>query len=214
MRRHGAELDELASVPAPAVQAPFRLTLAATGARPTLLQAAIVDSAGSSVSAEARDDLPALQRRGDPGVLATAETLFPSERNPVLPALGNLHLLPWAVQEGQAFMATPTGAGGRRRDTQALYGGLQRDRGDRDARPRRARAAVVAATTGRPVPGGAQLRVASDIPARASVELARSPRFRRPRTDPHRAHRRLRRRLDDGRARAPSRPNASTGARG
>ena len=182
VRRHEAELDELVSVPAPAVQAPFRLTLAATGARPTLLQAAIVDSAGSAVSAEARDDLPALQRRGDPGVLATAETLFPSERNPVLPALGNLHLLPWAVQEGQAFMATPTGAAVvaeiRRRSTAAFSEiAVSATRA-----PRRSAPAVVAATTGRPVPGGAQLRIASDVPARASVELARSPRFRRPRT--------------------------------
>ena len=178
LRRHGAELDELASVPAPAVQAPFRLTLAATGARPTLLQAAIVDATGGSVTVETGDDLPALQRRGDPGVLATAQTLFPSEGNPVLPALGNLHLLPWGVQEGQAFMATQLGQAVveeiRRRSTAAFSEiAVQAAR-----EPRTSGATVVAATTGRPVRGGAELHIASDLPARATIDISYSPRFR------------------------------------
>ena len=49
------------------------------------------------------------QRAGDPGVLATARTLFPSAGPPVLPALGNLHLLPYGVQEGEAVMQTAAG---------------------------------------------------------------------------------------------------------
>jgi hypothetical protein len=162
VRRHGAELDELASVPV-AAQAPLRLALAATGAGPTKLEASIVDSAGSSFSLEADDDLPALQRRGDPGVLATAETLFPSDPNPVLPALGNLHLLPWGVQEGQAFLATPAGhaiiAEIRRRSTAAF----SEIAVSATRPPRRSAPSVVAATTGPPVRGGAELHVASDL---------------------------------------------------
>ena len=182
VRRDGAALDELATTPVPAAHAPIRLTLEASGARPTLLRAELVDSRGGAFSVEARDDLRALQRRGDPGVLATADTLFPSERNPVLPALGNLHLLPWAVQEGQAVMATPPGAAIveeiRRRST-AVFSEIV----VRAARPpRRTAPSVVAATSGRPMAGGAQLHVASDVPARASVELSYSRRFRRART--------------------------------
>jgi alkaline phosphatase D len=176
VRRHGAELDELASVPV-AAQAPLRLALAATGAGPTKLEASIVDSAGSSFSLEADDDLPALQRRGDPGVLATAETLFPSDPNPVLPALGNLHLLPWGVQEGQAFLATPAGhaiiAEIRRRSTAAF----SEIAVSATRPPRRSAPSVVAATTGPPVRGGAELHVASDLPARATIELSYSRRF-------------------------------------
>ena len=41
-------------------------------------------------------------------MLATARTLFPSSGGPV-PALGNLHLLPYGVQEGEAFMQTDVG---------------------------------------------------------------------------------------------------------
>jgi len=204
VRRHGAELDELASVPV-AAQAPLRLTLAATGVGPTKLEASIVDSAGSSFSLEADDDLPALQRRGDPGVLATAETLFPSDPNPVLPALGNLHLLPWGVQEGQAFLATPAGeaiiAEIRRRST-AAFGEIAVSA---TRLPRRSAASVVAATTGPPVRRGAELHVASDLPARATIELSYSPRFRNPRrvelgrTDRFRAATKIVRGLEPGR---------------
>ena len=109
LRRSGVELVELASTPVPAAEPPLRLVLSATGAHPTELRCELTDSRGVAVSATARDEARGLQRKGDPGVLATAETLFPSDANPVLPALGNLHLLPWAVQEGQAFMATQLG---------------------------------------------------------------------------------------------------------
>jgi hypothetical protein len=116
-------------------------------------------------------------------VLATAETLFPSDPNPVLPALGNLHLLPWAVQEGQAFMATQLGQAVvdeiRRRSTVAFREIAVRSVRRRPPRP--SAASVVAATTGPPLPGGAELHVASDVPARASIEISYSPRFRRAR---------------------------------
>ncbi|MGH2499270.1 MAG: alkaline phosphatase D family protein, partial [Candidatus Limnocylindria bacterium] len=184
LARDGVELRELAGAPVPSAGSPITLTLEAVGADPTSLRAELVDAAGGSFAATASDATPALQRRGDPGVLATARTLFPSDRNPALPALGNLHLLPWGVQEGQAFMDTAPGEAIideiRRRSTAAfaeiVVGSPER------ARP--TRPTVVAATTGAPVPGGARLHLASDLSARAELELSYSPRFRRSRTLP------------------------------
>jgi hypothetical protein len=101
----------------------------------------------------------------------------------VLPALGNLHLLPWAVQEGQAFMATELGQAVveeiRRRSTVAFSELTVHS--IRKRPPRTSAAGVLAATTGRPLRGGAELHVASDLPARAAMELSYSPRFRRAR---------------------------------
>ena len=178
LRRSGAELVELASVPVPAAQPPLRLMLSATGARPTELRCELTDSRGVALSATASDSTRDLQRKGDAGVLATAETLFPSDPNPVLPALGNLHLLPWAVQEGQAFMATELGQAVvdeiRRRSTVAFKEIAIRSAGE----PRPSAPHVLAATTGRPVPGGAELHVAADLPARVAIEVSYSARFR------------------------------------
>ena len=180
LRRSGVELVELASTPVPAAEPPLRLVLSATGAHPTELRCELTDSRGVAVSATARDEARGVQRKGDPGVLATAETLFPSDTNPVLPALGNLHLLPWAVQEGQAFMATQLGQAVveeiRRRSTVAFSEITVRSARRRP--PRGSAAGVLAATTGRPLPGGAELHVASDVPARAAIEISYSPRFR------------------------------------
>src|SRR4051812_27616218 len=100
VRRTPAGVDELASTPAPRVPGSRTLTFRAAG---TLLEAAV--DGGPRVSA--RD--AGLRRAGDAGVLATARTLFPSSGPAVLPALGNLHLLPYGVQEGQAFMQTAVG---------------------------------------------------------------------------------------------------------
>ncbi len=184
LRRHGPELVELASTPVSAVDPPLTIRFAAAGAQPNELRAELVDSAGGSFAVEAREDWAPLARRGDPGVLATAETLFPSEANPVLPALGNLHLLPWAVQEGQAFMATPAGQAVvdeiRRRST-AEFGEIVVSG---TGRLGVTIPSVVAATTGRPVRRGAELHVAADLPARATIELSRSPGFERARTIP------------------------------
>ena len=184
LRRSGVELDELASTPVPAAEAPIQLALTATGAHPTELRCELTDSRGIAFTASARDSTRGLQRRGDAGVLATAETLFPSDTNPVLPALGNLHLLPWGVQEGQAFMASQPGQAVveeiRRRSTVGFREIVVRSAG----KPRKSAAGVLAATTGRPVPGGAELHVASDLPARVAIEVAHSPRFRNKRRIP------------------------------
>jgi hypothetical protein len=182
LRRSGVELVELASIPVPSADPPFELMLSATGAHPTALRCELTDSRGVAFTATAEDSAPGLQRRGDPGVLATAETLFPSDANPVLPALGNLHLLPWGVQEGQAFMASQLGqavvAEIRRRSTAAFSEIVVRSTGQ----PRASAARVLAATSGPPVAGGAELHVGCDLPARASIELSYSPRFRNAQT--------------------------------
>jgi alkaline phosphatase D len=205
LRRSGADLVELASVPVPAAEPPIRLVFSAIGARPTELTCELTDSRDVAVTATASDSAPELQRRGDPGVLATAETLFPSDTNPVLPALGNLHLLPWGVQEGQAFMATELGqavvAEIRRRSTVGFGEITVRAA----ARPRPSAAGVLAATTGPPVAGGAELHVASDLPARVAIELSYSRRFRHARrveagrTDSFQAATKRVRKLDPGR---------------
>jgi len=62
----------------------------------------------------------------------------------------------------------------RRRSTVAFSEIVVRSAGT----PRPSRATVLAATTGPPVKGGAELHVASDVPARATIEISYSPRFR------------------------------------
>ncbi len=169
-------------MPVAAATAPITLTLEALGAAPTELRTELRDSAGASFTARANDATPALQRAGDPGVLATAQTLFPSESNPVLPALGNLHLLPWAVQEGQAFMATPAGEAVVAEISRRSTAGFAAIAISSRQRPRRTRPAVVAATTGAPIAGGARLHVAADVASRVAVELSYSPGFEHSRT--------------------------------
>ena len=178
LRRSPAGVAELARVPFDPGAGPLRMTFGARGARPTALTAIARGAGGVPVEVTARDSAAALQRPGDPGVLATARTLFPSGGGPVLPALGNLHLLPYGVQEGEAFMQTAVGkqvlARIRERSTAAFAEISVRGAG----RPRVTRPAVVAATTGAPLARGAAVRVAADVPARVEIEVARDPRFR------------------------------------
>src|SRR4051812_9021071 len=173
VRRSPAGVTELGRAPAEASGA-FQLSLRATGARPTHLEATL--AGGPSVSA--RDAAPALQRAGDPGVLATARTLYPSAGPAVLPALGNLHLLPYGVQEGEAFMQTGVGqqvlAAIRERSTAAFTRIVVRSA----ERPAPTAPSVAAATTGAPHAGGAALRVAADIPALVEIEMSADRGFR------------------------------------
>ena len=187
VRRVEERFDELASAPAPAevvrraLDAPARLSLRAAGRGPTRLTARLVLPGAAPLVVEAVDAEPLLQAPGDPGVLASARTLFPSEGPPVLPALGNVHVLPWGVQEGQAFMATPVGQAVvgaiRERSTAAFSEIVVRT----DERPGVTAPSAIAATTGAPVAGGALLRVAGDVAARVEIELSTDPRFRRSR---------------------------------
>ncbi|HEX8120500.1 MAG TPA: alkaline phosphatase D family protein [Solirubrobacteraceae bacterium] len=177
LRRTPAGAVELARTEFDGGAGRVQLTFGAQGAHPTTLTAATDSGATVSVVDGARP----LQRAGDPGVLATARTLFPSEGGPVLPSLGNLHLLPYGVQEGAAVTGSPLGQEVmttiRERSTAALEEITIRASG----RPRRTAPSVVAATTGAPLRGGAVLRVATDVPARVEIELSRDPRFRRSR---------------------------------
>jgi hypothetical protein len=184
VRRSPAGVTELARAIVGSAVAPLRLTFAASGVSPTRLEARLEGAVGPSIGASARDGTPELQRPGDPGVLATARTVFPSQGPDALPALGNLHLLPWGVQEGQAFMQTPAGQTVvdeiRERSTGAFDQIVVRT----SERPRPSAPSAVAATTGAPVSGGAILRVASDLPATVRVEISSDPSFRRSRTLP------------------------------
>ena len=190
VRRLGAQLDELARGVAVGALAqrlggsatgPARLVLEAAGRRPTRLTARLEGGGLPPVVVEAHDATPILQVAGDPGVLATAKTLFPSEGPPVLPALGNVHLLPYGVQEGQAFMQTAPGQAVveaiRERSTAAFSSIVVRT-GDR---PCVTAPSAIAATTGAPVARGAILRVAADVPADVRIELSTDRRFRRSR---------------------------------
>jgi PhoD-like phosphatase len=177
VRRRPDGIEELARLPALKPAGSFELTLRASGARPTSLTASLDAGAGIPLTAEARDAAPALQRAGDPGVLATARTLFPSQGPPVLPALGNLHLLPYGVQEGQAFIGSPAGQqvidAIRERSTAAFERIELRPAGNtKPTRP-----SVIAATAA-PGANGALLRVASDVPARIELEVSSRADFR------------------------------------
>ena len=171
-----------------------------------------------------REVQPTRRRRssapGDPGVLATARTLFPSEGPAVLPALGNLHLLPYGVQEGQAVIGDGgRGAAARRRSASA------RPRRSREivvprAGPAGADAAVGRRRDHRTPRAGALLRVAADVPAHASRSSSRATRgFRAQPPRPRRPDRRLRRGHRRGRgpaarpARLLARPAAARRAR-
>jgi hypothetical protein len=176
LRRSPAGVHELARVPVVRPAGPFHLSFAAGGARPTEL-VAVLDNGVVPVEVTARDSARALQGAGDPGVLATARTLFPSSGAPVLPALGNLHLLPYGVQEGQAFIESPAGqelVGEIRERSTAAFGEIV----VRATGSPRATAPSVVAASGAPLAGGAKLRVAADVPARVEIEIAYDPRFR------------------------------------
>ncbi|MFL5910177.1 MAG: alkaline phosphatase D family protein [Gaiellaceae bacterium] len=184
VRRSPGGVTELTRALVGQAVTPLRLTLAASGASPTLLDARLENAAGLAIGASARDGTPELQRPGDPGVLATARTVFPSQGPEVLPALGNLHLLPYGVQEGEAFMQTPVGQTVVNEIRERSTGVFDEIVASTAERPRATAASAVAATTGAPVRGGAILRVASDLPATVQVEVSSDPGFRRRRTLP------------------------------
>jgi hypothetical protein len=183
VRRLGSSLEVLASSLLGGTGGPAHLTLSATGCGPTHLTARFESSGGAAVEVRVTDGTPVLQDRGDAGVLATARTLFPSEGPPVLPSLGNVHLLPYGVQEGEAFLQSPPG--------QVILGEI-RERSTVAFREivveTRERFAVTVpsaiATTGAPVSGGAILRVATDVPAQVRIEVADDARFHRSRVLP------------------------------
>jgi hypothetical protein len=178
VRRLGVRLDEIARVPLGAVPSGFRLSLSVSGANPTTLRASVEPGSGTPDQLVAEDSASGLQKGGDPGVLATARTVFPSTGPPELAALGNIHLLPYGVQEGQVVIGSPIGEALlnqiRERST-AVFESIEiRAR----QRLRRTIPSVVAATTGAPTAHGANLRVSTDVPARVSIAMSGDKSFR------------------------------------
>jgi hypothetical protein len=180
-RRSDTSLVTLVSSAAAAITGAFTLELTATGASPTILTATLTDSTGVVFKATVQDGHAPLQQAGDAGVLGQAQTLFPSAGPAVLPGLGNAHLLPYGVQQGQAFIGSPLGQQVideiRRRST---VGFRQVTITSHEA-PQPTPASVIAATTTVPVAGGARLRVATDLPAEVTIEVAETPAFERAR---------------------------------
>jgi hypothetical protein len=181
VRRNGADLVTLASTPASGLKGELTLELSASTVSPSTLTATLIGASGVVFSTSVRDGQASLQRAGDAGVLGQARTLFPSSGPPVLPALGNLHLLPYGVQQGQAFIGTPLG--------QQVIDEIKREStvtfreitiSSREV-PQPTAASVIAATTMLPLASGARLRVASDLPAEVSVEVSETAGFERPR---------------------------------
>ena len=177
VRRSPSGIAELARVSIPRPGPPFALTLAATGTHPTELTARLEDGP----ELRARDFGAALQRPGDPGVLATSRTLWPSQGPAPLPALGNLHLLPYGVQEGQAVMETEVGEQLLERIRERSTAVFREIALTATGAPEATRPSVVAATGALPLRRGATVRVAADVPARVEIEFALNPRFRRSR---------------------------------
>ena len=177
VRRSGFDVVELARAPLGVAPTPLRLTLEMGGRQPASLRATLSDAAGRTVTAAATDGHPALQSAGDPGVLATARTLFPSERVEAFPALGNVHLLPYGVQEGQAFIQSPAGeavVGTIRERSTAGFREIVLEPGGPFGPTV---ASIVAATT--VIEGGEVVaRVATDVPARVSLDVAAAPDLR------------------------------------
>lgn len=173
VHRSGTDLLELAREPLPPSAGSIELTFAVAA---DVMTATV--AGGVPVTATVRG---VAQPTGDPGVLATARTLWPSAGPSAFPALGNLHLLPYGVQEGEAFMQTSVGqeilATIRERST-AVFESITVRSSDG---PRPTKPSVVAATGGAPFTRGARVRVASDVPARVEIEFATNRAFRRSR---------------------------------
>ena len=181
VRRTGADLVTLASIPAAAADGELTLELSATGSSPTVLTATLSGPGGVPLRASAKDGYPPLQSAGDAGVIGQARTLFPSSGPPVLPSLGNVHLLPYGVQQGQTFIASPEGQQVideiRRESTVAFRQITISTHEPLQVTP----ASVIAATTGLPLVAGGRLHLATDLPAEVIVEVSQTPGFERPR---------------------------------
>jgi hypothetical protein len=181
VRRTDLVLVTLAELPGAAGNGDLTLELAASGASPTKLTATLTDAGGVPLHLTAQDSHPALQAAGDAGVLSQARTIFPSGAPSAYPALGNFHLLPYGVQEGEAVLATPEGheiIDEITRESTVAFRSIAITSADA---PAKTPASVVAATTGLPLLAGGRLHVASDLPADVTLEVADTPGFEHPR---------------------------------
>ena len=155
----------------------YELSLRADGRSPTRLRARLAGGV-LPVEVNATDATDSLQRPGDPGVLATARTLFPSEGPSAFPALGNLHLLPYGVQEGQVVIDSAVGQALMEQIRQRSTVTLASIKISGSGSPTPTVPSVIAASAGRPLARGAALRVSTDLPARVEIEISPRADFR------------------------------------
>ena len=180
LRRDERALVELARAPVAVAVAPLTLTLAAVGAGPARLSATLTDASGAAVRVEAADATTALQRPGDPGVLATAQTFLADAENAFAP-FGGARLGFFGTQEGTTLAGSPAGqayeAAVRERSTAAFREiSFTTAEGLRPTAP-----SVVAATATLPGRRSTRMAVATDVPAAVTIELSRTPGFQRSR---------------------------------
>ena len=177
LRRTPGGIHELGRSAAPPPAGGYELSLKAEGRFPTQLTARM-HAGVLPLEVTATDATPAMQRPGDPGVLATARTLFPSEGPSAFPALGNVHLLPYGVQEGQVVIDSAVGQALMAQIRERSTASIARITIEGSRAPGTTVPSVIAASAGRPLARGAVLRVATDVPARVEIELSRHADFR------------------------------------
>jgi hypothetical protein len=189
LRRLPGSVEVLGTAAARLGPAPYSLRLRADGAAPTTLSAVIASADGRSATVRATDGHRALQRAGDAGVTAKANTYLTTVEERFAP-FGNARLALFGLQEGEA--ANPLTGNYTARVREASTTAFREITIAPARRPLgRSRPDVVATSTGVPRRGGARLHVATDLPARVVVEWSYSPRFRRARrsrpvrTGPH-----------------------------
>ena len=112
VRRTGERLEELARGPAPQGLAPRAgvpvwLTLRAEGRSPTRLTATIQVEGTPATSITAQDAHAELQHPGDPGVLTTAQTVFPSEGRRRCPRSATCTCCPTACRRARRSWRPP-----------------------------------------------------------------------------------------------------------
>jgi hypothetical protein len=173
--------QELARTRVVLARAPVTLRLEAAGRDPTRLTGALVGADGTTDTVSARDSTRRLQRRGDPGVLATAQTLLDQIEEP-FPPFGNSRLGLYGTQEGMTFLASPAGQAYTRLVTERSTAAFREIVVRSAERPQATPASVVAATTGVPFATGARLNVATELPAEVEIEVSPDRGFRHART--------------------------------
>ena len=184
LRRGERELVELGSAPAPSGAAPLTLVIAAAGAHPTRLTATVTDALGATARVEAADATAALQRPGDPGVLATAQTFLAQLEEEFAP-FGGARLGFGGTQEGATLAGTPVGQAYERAVRERSTAAFRSIAFTTAEALAPTVPSVVAATATLPLRRrSVRMAVATDVPAEVTIELSRSARFERSRRVP------------------------------
>lgn len=168
----------LATIPALNLTGPVTIRLAAdtSGGSGTALSAVLRNGQGLEFPLTAVDGTPELQQPGDAGVIATALTGLGLASNPGLPAVPSAGAL-FVTDQGAQIEDSPVGET-RAELLVALSTAAYTAFSVETEEPAGVSApSVVAATTGRPLAGGARLGIAADVPAEVSVEVADNEAF-------------------------------------